>query len=181
MYEEIKKLAETIGFQDCGQTEARLVPCDPTLRRFCEQNLCGEYKSCYMCPPAEGPAETLIAKLHNFKDVLVFTQEYPCADMTNRDAYFGLQIAHERRSQMLWKSIQKLGYTKKNACVLTTGGCHLCEKCGILTGEPCRHPDTSCPSLSGYCIECAKLADLAGVDFNAKNGGIVFFCVVMLK
>lgn len=178
MYDEIKKLAETIGFEKCGETKGRLVPCDTGLRRFCEQNACGKYKSCYMCPPAEGPAETLVAKLHNYKDVLVFTKEYPCEDMSN---YLSVQIAHERRSQLLWKSMQKLGYTKENSRVLTVGGCHLCEKCGILTGEPCRHPDTACPSVSGYCVEVGKLADSVGLSTAGENGGIVFFCMVLLK
>lgn len=178
MYDEIFKLAETIGFQKHGETKGRLVPCDASLRRFCEQNVCGKYKSCYMCPPAAGSAETLIAKLHNYNNVIVFTQEYPCEDMSKYEA---VQIAHERRSQMLWKSMQKLGYSKENACVLTSGGCHLCEKCGILTGEPCRHPDTACPSVSGYCIEVAKLAASLGLSTTGENGGIVFFCFVLLR
>lgn len=179
MYEEIKKMAETIGFQKCGEIAARRIPCDPTLRRFCEQNCCGMFRSSYMCPPAEGSAELLIAKLHGYKTALVFTQEYICEDMAN---YMNVQIAHERRSQMLWKSMQKLGYTKENACVLTVGGCHLCEKCGILTNEPCRHPDTACPSLSGYCVECEKMTNMVGLSTKAENpNGIVFLCVVLVK
>lgn len=180
MYEEIKKLAEAIGFDDCKQTPARLVPCDPSLRCFCEQNICGMYHQSYMCPPAEGNAATLIAQLHNFKDVLVFTKEYPCKDMTDRNEYLDLQIAHERRSQMLWKAMQKIGYSAKDSRVLSAGGCHLCVECGIKTGEPCRHPDTACPSVSGYCIEVSKLSKTLGID-PVGNGGIVFYCFVLVK
>jgi len=178
MYDDIKKLAETIGFEKCAETKGRLVPCDPALRRFCEQNVCGQYRSCYMCPPAEGSAATLIAKLHNCKDVLIFSKEYPCDDLSK---YQTVQIAHERRSQMLWKAMQKLGYNKENSRVLTSGGCHLCETCGIKTGEPCRHPDTACPSVSGYCIEVSKLCNSLGLSMNGENGGIVFFCFVLIK
>lgn len=180
MYEDIKKLAETIGFENCAEIPARLVPCDASLRRFCEQNLCGMYHASYMCPPAEGNAQALIAQLHNFKDVLIFTKEYPCKDMTNRDEYIGSQIAHERRSQLLWKSMQKLCYNSKNARVLAAGGCHLCEQCGILTGEPCRHPETAIHSVSGYCIEVAKLSKTVGID-PIGNGGIVFYTFVLVK
>ena len=127
MYEDVKQLAQEIGFDKCGEIAARLVPCDPTLRRFCVQNVCGMYNSCYMCPPAEGPAEVLVAKLHNYKDMLVFAREYPCEDMNN---YMAVQREHENNSHILWKAMQKLGYTQKNARVLTTGGCHLCEVCG---------------------------------------------------
>ena len=108
MYEEIKKLAETIGFEECKEIPARLIPCDPSLRRFCEQNLCGMYHASYMCPPAMGNAATLIAQLHNFKDALIFTKEYQIADLTCQEGYLGQQIAHERRSQLLWKSMQKI-------------------------------------------------------------------------
>lgn len=178
MYEEVKKLAQTIGFENCGEVHGREVPCDPTLRRFCEKNVCGMYGNCYMCPPAEGPVNTLITQIHNCKKVLVFEQEYPCPDPNN---YMEAQIAHEKRSQLLWMSMQKLGYTKDNSRVLTVGGCHLCEECAIKTGEPCRHPDIACPSVSGYCIEAAKLANLAGLDMNAKNGGLVFMTLVLFK
>ena len=180
MYEDIKKIAETIGFEDCKEIPARLVPCDPSLRRFCEQNLCGMYHQSYMCPPAVGNAATLVAQLHNFKDVLIFTKEYACNDITNRDEYIVQQIAHERRSQLLWKSMQKIGYDSKNARVLGAGGCHLCEECGIKTGEPCRHPDTAINSVSAYCIEVAKLSKMVGID-PVGNGGIVFYCFVLVK
>ena len=61
--EEIKKLAEDLGFDPkVGELPARLVPCDATMRRFCVQNLCGQYKRCWQCPPAVGSAETLIAR-----------------------------------------------------------------------------------------------------------------------
>ena len=178
MYEDIKKAAETLGFTGTFEIAARRIPCDASLRRFCEQNVCGSYGTCYMCPPAEGSAETLIAKLHNYKDCLIFTKEYACPDMAN---YKLVQISHERRSQLLWKTVQKLGYTEKNARVLTTGGCHLCEECGIKTNEPCRHPDMSCPSVSGYCVKCGELADMLGINMAGENGGIVFFAMVLLK
>lgn len=181
MYEDIKKLAESLGFEDCKEIKARLVPCDPTLRRFCEKNICGMYRSNYMCPPAEGSAETLVAQLHNYKDVLVFTKEYPCKDVTVLEEYIGAQLEHERRSQTLWRSMQKLDYSKKNARVLSAGGCHLCEVCGIKTGEPCRHPDTACPSVSGYCIEVAKLSEMLGINMQGEKGGVVLYCFVLVK
>ena len=31
MYDEIKKLAETIGFEKCGETKGRLIPCDTRM------------------------------------------------------------------------------------------------------------------------------------------------------
>ena len=181
MYEEIKKIAETLGFEECKEIPARLIPCDPSLRRFCEQNLCGMYHASYMCPPAMGNAKALIAQLHNFKDALIFTKEYQIADLTCQEGYLGQQIAHERRSQLLWKSMQKIGLDSKNARVLAAGGCHLCEECGIKTGEPCRHPDTAIHSVSGYCIEVAKLSKTLGIDFVGKNGGVVFYTFVLLK
>lgn len=179
MYDEIKQLAEALGFQKCGETKGRLVPCDITLRRFCEKNVCGKYGKSYMCPPAQGPAEALVAKLHNYKDVLVFTKEYPCDDIKN---YIPLQIAHEKVCQTLWKAMQEhFGYTKENARVLTTGGCHICKECGIITGEPCRHPNLACHSVSGYCIKVAELCENIGLSMEGENGGVVLFCFVLLK
>ncbi|MBQ4118744.1 MAG: hypothetical protein IJD08_07135, partial [Oscillospiraceae bacterium] len=103
------------------------------------------------------------------------------ADLTCQEGYLAQQIAHERRSQMLWKAMQKIGYNKENSRVLAAGGCHLCEECGIKTGEPCRHPDTAIHSVSGYCIEVAKLSKMVGIDCVGKNGGVVFYCFVLVK
>lgn len=178
MHEEVKQLGLTLGFDECGETTGRLVPCDPTFRRFCEKNTCGSYGNCYMCPPAAGAVETLITRMHNYRDVLVFTKEYPCPDINN---YMDAQIAHERLSQLLWMSMQKLGYNKDNARVLSVGGCHLCEECGIKTGEPCRHPDIACPSVSAYCVKTADLAKNLGLSMEAKNGGLVFICLAVFK
>ena len=55
------------------------------------------------------------------------------------------------------------------------------KKFGIKTGEPCRHPDTAIHSVSGYCIEVAKLSKTLGIDFVGKNGGVVFYTFVLLK
>ena len=75
--------------------------------------------------------------------MLVFAHEYPCEDMNN---YQNVQREHENNSHILWKAMQKLGYNQKNARVLTTGGCHLCETCAYITGEPCRHLVSICYS-----------------------------------
>lgn len=178
MYEDVKELALKLGFDACGETTGRLVPCDKTFRRFCEANTCGMYGNCHMCPPAAGPAETLIAKMHNYKTVIAFTKEYPCPDPAN---YLEAQIAHERLSQLLWMSMQKLGYPKDKARVFSVGGCHLCEECAIKTGEPCRHPDIACPSVSAYCVVTDQLAKDVGLDMNAKNGGLVFIALAVFK
>jgi len=182
MNDVIKKLAEDLGFDSkVGELPARLVPCDATLRRFCVQNACGQYKRCWQCPPAVGAAETLIAQLHNYKDALVFTNEYPCTDYKDKEQVEKMHVAHERRSQLLWMSMQKLGYSKKNARVLTVGGCHLCPECACITGESCRHPDIACPSLSAYCVSCTELGKLTGQNFAGEHGGCVFIAIVLLK
>ncbi len=179
--EKITELGLTLGFEHAAEMPARLIPCDPALRRFCEADICGQYKKCWMCPTATGSPETLIARLHHYKTAIVFTQEYPCNDMCDKAEVDGLHIMHERRSQLLWKCIQKLGRTKEDARVLTVGGCHLCPECACKTGEPCRHPDTACNSMSGYCVEVADMADRLGLDYIGKNGGIVFFAMALLK
>ena len=178
--EEVKALGLRLGFEHVAVTEARNIPCDPSLRRFCEANVCGQYKRCWMCPTATGSPETLIAKLHTYKKAIVFTQEYPCRDLGDKAEVDALHIMHERRSQLLWKCLQKLGRSKKDALVLTVGGCHLCEECAYITGQPCRHPDIACPSMSGYCIEVARLAEKCALDY-AGHGGIVFFAIALLK
>lgn len=181
MKEEIARLGLTLGFEKSAGLPARAIPCDPALRRFCEENLCGQFKRCWMCPTATGSPETLIAKLHSYKDAIVFTEELPCKDFFDKDEVDSLHIIHEKRSQLLWKCVQKLGHTKKDALLLTVGGCHLCKECAYITGEECRHPDLACPSMSGYCVKVKELADRLELPYEGEKGGIVFFAIVLLK
>ena len=70
---------------DCGATGADMVGrggivLDPAFRAFCEQNRCGMYGRCYMCPPDIGPVEELIAQVLSFDRGLLYQTVSPLED-----------------------------------------------------------------------------------------------------
>ena len=62
---------------DCGADKAVLIEqdaivTDPVFRSLCEANRCGVYGRCWMCPPAVGPVDELIARLRSYPHALFY-------------------------------------------------------------------------------------------------------------
>ena len=70
---------------DCGASAADVVTrdgiaTDPSFRALCEENRCGLYGRCYMCPPDIGPVEELIAQVLSFDRGLLYQTVSPLED-----------------------------------------------------------------------------------------------------
>ena len=52
--EEMESLAREAGFTNTAVIPADQLVFDPSLRKYCEDNLCGNYGKNYSCPPECG-------------------------------------------------------------------------------------------------------------------------------
>jgi predicted metal-binding protein len=71
-------------------------------------------------------------------------------------------------------------FADKKPTVLGAGPCNNCEKCAILTKEPCRYPDQAITSLEACGVDVSQLAKLSGLKYNAGAGTITYFGAVFL-
>ena len=82
-------------------------------------------------------------------------------------------------SQRIHKAVKPL--LGEDFLHLSCGGCHLCETCAKITGEPCRQPENAPAGLEGYGVDVYKTT--MGTDLKYINGAdtVTYFGMVLLS
>lgn len=154
------KLAESFGFH-FGIINTDDIPFDFSFRKYCEEDLCGNYGANYACPPLCGSPEELRGKLAGFEKAIVL-ESIREGDITDNGFSLASAAEHNRALGAYSKKLRELGF---EVLALGCGGCFLCEKCAASTGDPCPFPETRPGCISAFCIDAGKLASLCGLDF----------------
>lgn len=170
--DEIIRLAYEQGFYAAAIIDMEDVVTDRIIRSYCEHNQCGRYGTNYACPPACGTPEEMERKLRSYKRALVLQTKWPTDDYKNRK--MSEKIMREHNLSML-RMLQKLNATGYNGLITGIGSCTLCEKCALLSNEPCRFPKYCISCTSAYCILVEKLAKKCGMEYSFDDGSISLF------
>ena len=158
---QILKQAEEMGFRAAFVDTAAVVQ-DPSFRKFCEDNLCGNYNANYACPPDCGTVEEVQARLKAGTRALVLQTVWEIGSYENKQAVADSKKAHNAAVLRFTDTLRKAGF--QGFC-LGYGGCPLCEPCKRVENLPCAHPDKRISCMSAYCIDVGKLAGSCGLDF----------------
>lgn len=158
---ELIKLAEEAGFH-AAVISAKEIPVDGTFRKFCEDNLCGQYNANYSCPPTCGTVEQMHKKILTGDKALVLKSEWPIESYQDVEAITKGKDAHNAGMLRLNEALQKEGYRG-----LVVGGscCSLCKPCRMSAGESCIQPELRFSCMSAYCVDVAELAKRCGMEF----------------
>jgi len=164
---------------DMGASKAEEIPVgrldfQPGLRALCEQNVCGRFARNYTCPPLVGEVEELISKLKSFSKVVIWQNIYKLEDSFDFEGMTAAQTKHNAMTLDVAKKVYvELG--RGNALVLAAGGCTLCEKCALLTSEPCRHIGDALASLEAYGINVSKIGEVSGMKYINGRDTVTYF------
>ena len=172
----------TAAALECGAANAAViaVPDIPFRREFraaCEQNTCGKFSKCWMCPPDVGDIDKLIEDAKTYRQALVFQSVGQLEDSFDIEGMSRCAIEHNKIIQAL---SDKLLPVLDNPVILGAGACHVCESCTKLQDEPCRHPGRAVAPMEAYGIAVSELAALCGMKYiNGQNtvtyfGGFLF-------
>lgn len=178
--QEVKEKALALGAQNCGVAPIDQVRFDPALRKSCEMNYCGSYGKNYMCPPDAGDVNDLIAEAKGYSNLVLFQTISPLEDSFDIE---GMAEAGERHNKLVDELdlyLKSLPGSPKYL-ILGAGGCHLCQPCGKVTGDPCRHPDRAHKSLETYGIFVAKLAEQCGMKYINGADTVTYFGAVLCE
>lgn len=179
---DIQQIKEKI--LEAGATNAGIVPVedmrfDVGFRAMCESNACGNYGKCYTCPPDCGEINELIERLKSYKTAIVYQTISPLEDSYDFEGMMEAGARHNALTNSMTK------WLKENFdgefYHVGAGGCRLCERCGKLTGEPCRHPDLAIPSLEAHGVNVSELAAAAGMKYINGQNTVTYFGTVFLK
>ena len=159
---QLAERAEAMGLEASCVVISDIV-INPDFRKYCAENRCGQYDANYSCPPACGEVEEMAAALKGFTRALVVRSTWEIESYSDRETIFKAKKAHNEAMLSVCEVLRQkgIGYRMCGA-----SHCLLCDQCAKAQGEPCRDPERRYSCLSAYCIDVARLAESAGIDFS---------------
>lgn len=149
------------------------------FRRACEANQCGLYGKCWMCPPAIGEIEPLMAQVRSFPEGLLYQTVGELEDSFDIEGMLEARKVHAEVSQQL-ETVLKAEIAG-NYLHLTCGGCYLCKSCAILKDEPCRYPDRALSSLEGYGVDVYNTVKDTPLKYINGQNTVTYFGLVLFS
>lgn len=174
---QILDFAREAGFS-AALCDTADIPVDHSFRRYCEENLCGQYDKNYGCPPRCGTPAEMEARLRVPGHALVLQSTWPIADYTDRAAIAAAKIAHNAASQAL---LQRLAADGIRGFMVGCSGCTLCEECALTHGAPCTYPQQCYACMSAYCIHVLELAARCGLRYDCGDSKLRMFGMLVLE
>ena len=170
-------ICRNTGAANCAQVAVSEIIFDPSLRKNCELNYCGQYGKTWVCPPNCGPIDQCIKKVRAYNQALIIQTISPLEDSYD---FEGMDDAMTEFHKVLKSVTDMVKKDLGDIYILSAGGCRLCERCAFSEQKPCRNPENAFPSLESHGIFVADLAPKAGMKYiNGKNTvtyfGAVFF------
>lgn len=170
----MKERAEQGGFTKAGVIAVADLEFDHAFRKYCAENVCGQYGKNLSCPPSCGTPEEMEAKARNYEQALVLQTIYKPEDLTNAAEMKKLKKEHNIRSR---KFVEQLRTEGMAGILANAGPCSFCAECAGLEGESCRFPEELSSCLSAYCINAQKMAERCGMEYWCKDGQVAFFSI----
>ena len=170
-HHQILTLAREAGFS-AGLIPTADIPFDHSFRKYCAENLCGNFGANWSCPPDCGSPELLESRLKEQSWALVLCSDHDVADYKDRAAVLKAKRNHNRAALALAEQLKQAGYPG----LLAGGGpCDLCDLCARAEGRPCTDPERMFSCLSAYCVHVKALADAAGLEMALVPGRMSLF------
>lgn len=151
------------------------VPFRPEFRAACEQNACGYFGRCWMCPPDIGDVHALIARARRYSRAFVFQSTGLLEDGFDIE---GMQAAAHRHTQLTLRAKQKAESLFPGCLVLGPGACGVCPACAKLRGAPCVKPAQAISSLEAYGVAVSELAALCHMPYSHGANTVTYFSMI---
>lgn len=154
-----------------GAAKATIISSDKIVlsekfREICESNQCGNYGSCWMCPPYIGEIQDLMAQVKKYSSALLYQTIFHIRDSFDIERMFAAGAEHTKVSQSIQRNIASI--LPPDSLHLSCGGCHLCDICAKKDHLPCRMPHKALASLEGYGIDVYQT--VKGTPLKYTNG-----------
>ena len=169
--QELLERAKAAGFA-AGVIPTGAIRFEPEFRKYCAENLCGNFGVNWSCPPDCGTPEQMKARLLAQGTALVLRSDHNITDYRDRAAILKAKKAHNRAALQLADALRAAGLP---GLLIGGGNCDLCDTCARAEGKPCVEPERMFSCLSAYCVHVRDLADTAGLEFASEPGKMSLF------
>ncbi|NLK25488.1 MAG: DUF2284 domain-containing protein [Euryarchaeota archaeon] len=188
--DKLCELAFSYGATAAVVLEASAIVLDSRVRLKCMIPRCANYNHNLMCPPNVMSVDEFSKVLGRYRRSIVIQYPIPLdkefmnslegqslGDIYESGEYKERITKSEREFQGILNRLEsdalQMGY--RFATALTGGPCRLCDECvGQASGQRCRHPFQSRPSMEAMGIDVYLTAKNAGIPFEvpAKDGAV---------
>lgn len=160
------------GFSSAAVIPTEEIIFNPEFRKFCEENLCGQYGANYSCPPDCGTPQEMKDRICSHRYALVLQSSWDISDYNDVAALIAAKKEHNKWEVLL---AQRLRVEGCEGFTVGASGCALCSPCAVQKGEPCRYPDQRYSCMSAYCIAVKELAEMCGMDYTWKAEKLSYY------
>ncbi len=168
----------------CGADKAALVRgqdivLSEEFRRLCEDNACGFYGKCWMCPPDAGDIHTLMARVRTYDGGVLYQIVCPLEDSFDIE---GMSEAGRRHALLSQKIQAALTREERTATWhLSCGGCRVCDVCAKREGQPCRFPDRAMLSLESCGVDVYNTSRATDLKYINGQNTVTFFGLLLYR
>ena len=172
---QLIQIAQKQGF-NAVVVSTKDIAVDYGFRKFCEDNLCGKYGANYSCPPDCGTPQQVHEKLLSKNTALVLQKICPIKGYNDKET---IQQAKASVNRDVLKVLDKMIEAGYKPISLGYNGCPLCNPCKRTLNQPCAFPERKISCISAYCIDVAKLAQLAQLEFCWSEENLYLFGMIL--
>ena len=132
------------------------------IRTICRQE-CPMYAKSWACPPGVGSVPECQARCGRYENCLMIATITEVADIADIAETLATRSAHEEITNQVGALMKAQGV---NPYILSTEACAICDRCAILDGLPCRHPDKMHPCVESHGINVIPVLEQCGMEFQ---------------
>ena len=132
------------------------------IRWICE-NECPMYGKSWACPPGVGTVECCRDKCLGFENCLMISTIAEVEDIADINETLATRPEHEEMTNQVATLMREQGV---EPYILSTEACAICQRCAILDGKPCRHPERMHPCVESHGINVIPVLESRGLEFQ---------------
>lgn len=174
---DIKKYLQGFDIFESAELSPTDIPFSAEVVEACKANLCGQYGTCWTCPPGVGSLEDLKKIALSFDRAILFTCKYDLEDCFD---FEGMQQAGKKARKVLFAIADKLRADGVSFRAMGCGSCDLCEKC-TYPDAPCRFPERALISMEAHGINVVQLAKQCNIRYNNGSETVTYFSIILYK
>jgi predicted metal-binding protein len=147
------------------------------IRWICEHE-CPMYGKTWACPPGVGEVDACKCRCLSYPECLMITTVVEVEDIADIEQTLATRPDHEAVTDQVLQILRDEGL---DVYVLSTEACAICDRCAILDGQPCRHPERMHPCVESHGIVLSQVAEDNGVPFQYGDNVVTWFSLLFFK
>ncbi|MGD9212604.1 MAG: DUF2284 domain-containing protein [Desulfobacteraceae bacterium] len=155
-----------------------IIPIDPKLRKYCEQNACGSFGKNHMCPPAVKEIREWKQEIHSFEQAVLISKVYSTKSSFDLKAMHNGAVDFEKSLRNIKEAYEEQ-CPEKRIMLLGAGPCMFCKKCTYPDGLPCRFPDKPHPSVEACGINVVQLSQKVNMKYYNGKNTVTYFGMIL--